>query len=92
MIRFLEIEIDYLEEKFPEYGFQAGKVGARDDESSLWGSIFVTDSNDIQIGRLLFKDKGDGPKFSHRKAYGENKGFAIDSFWEQYEKEELKNE
>jgi len=87
MTVFLKQQIQELKHRFPAYRFDMGKVGARMIEaaqvSPMWGSIFVIDPQGVSIGRLLYSDEGSGPKFSHRKAYGENKGYLLHAFWDE---------
>lgn len=59
---------------FPDHDFSVGKGGARMVDgkqcSPTWGSIFVTDPDGMQIGRILFSNG----EFSHFKVYGVRMG------------------
>jgi len=74
-------EIFFLKKVFPDYTFNAGKLGSRmidgKEIGPFWGSIFVENPEGISVGRLIYKDN----IFSHDKAYGENKDFPIDDFF-----------
>lgn len=58
---------------YPQYRFEVGKIGGwiETNYQPMWGSIFVTDPDDIQIGRLIFRDGS----YDHYKAYGHKPNF-----------------
>ena len=81
----LELEAASLKLEFPEYDFNVGRLGSWIKGGLIhglpfWGSIFVTNSEGDQIGRILYKDMA----YSHCKPYGA-KGSPQDSFWERFQ-------
>jgi len=72
--------------KFSTYKFHYGKIGSRllkgEYVSPMWGSIWVTNPEGIQIGRLIFKEG----VFSHSKVYGAGR-FPKDKIWASLEAE-----
>jgi len=68
-----------LGQEFPSYRFTVGKVGSRLPYygTPMWGSVFVTNPDGIQIGRLIFKEGA----FDHSKIYGCRMGLKENPIW-----------